>query len=430
MALSANPKRTVKITDDSGIVDKVNIVDEPRRRNEVDVEELNVDMLTPHAEGYRWEIDVYTQLSGLDNVKSTFDPTTTDPSQQYRYIKGFQLRLSSGIAPSQNVDDKVFKINGEGYDDFGLSLNEGDFFIAYTGNGQRVLFSISESVRLSTLKEASYQVSFDATTVVTDEILTNINNKVVQTYIFSEDSLEFSGKPLLTEEDYALFVKLEQISTKLSKKYSRWFTNHDVNSFAVPHQTLLTHDVFMTMFANKLGIKGAKCYNHPPFNHWELETILSLLFHPDIDYLEDMPREFSFVGKDQFYQDRAYGAICHTSYGYTIWSHELPAKFPRSGVSNILSPDPSKDFLEQFNDKGVPFYKKVTLSPYIFTESFYDGVGVSVFEIEVLRYLRGEKIQPQVLISLYDATFNLPGVEKFYYIPILILLVNYVKISR
>ena len=61
---------------------------------------------------------------------------------------------------------------------------------------------------------------------------------------------------------------------------------------------------------------------------------------------------------------------------------------------------------------------------YIFSQSFYDGTPTSLMEEVTLEYLKQLESKPNTLIALLNHSRTWNNLERFYYVPILALLIK------
>lgn len=428
MAIAKRPGQiTLPKTDPTGVVDKPNIVNNPSRRSEVDLEKLPYTRLLQHAEGFRWVVDVYRQIAGADNLKTEFDPFAEDPSQQYAEIKDYQIRLPSGIVPSQDTGEKVFRISSEAYDDFGLKLNEGDFFVAYTGNGNLVSFNITESERLSTLKDASYRISFEARQILTESDLANLQSKVVDSKVFSMEWLERTGKAIVDSNFNDKVKVLKKKGELLKDLYFRRYYFQSAKSLSIPCQGFPTNDPFLTRLVRYLDDNNEFVeYNYPPFDMDRIETIYSLVIKPREEVLPFLIKDFGIVDKTPFFQKVCFNSIGISQYSYSVWSSDIVQENQVYCTIKDLGRLDTDEFTPSMSANGLPYFNQVKLTPYVLSEDFYNGTGKSVLEVELLRYIRGENVSADTVLELVQEVISLSSLEQFYLLPLVLVLVYYV----
>ena len=75
--------------------------------------------------------------------------------------------------------------------------------------------------------------------------------------------------------------------------------------------------------------------------------------------------------------------------------------------------------------KAVPLIKPVSVDDYyIFSEDFYKRTeNLSVLEAQVLQYIDGKEVNPKALKVLLENYIYWPRLERFYYIPVLLILI-------
>lgn len=70
---------------------------------------------------------------------------------------------------------------------------------------------------------------------------------------------------------------------------------------------------------------------------------------------------------------------------------------------------------------------------YVLSKNFYDGnlEEMTLLEQEVAKYIKGEALNPDILMDLYKEHVSWNTAEKYYYLPILIMLLKeYIRSMR
>jgi hypothetical protein len=423
----AKPPSSAPTPEDSiGVVD---ISYEPKRRVEVDTERLPLSRMLIHAEGYKWTLKAYyRRMAGMDNTLDNLDLAINDPSQQYIKVKGQVVRVSSPLSPVQNTEDKWFNMQGEGYFDDGTIPNTGDVFVATIGDGVDVIFLVTNTERMVPRKNSSYRTEYQAMLVLTDEYEASLDAKVTDTYIYSPEHLERTGEVLVTEENFYQLIDMNKQVEALKVFYFREFLDNRFRSLSVPSQGLPTHDAQVVAYAKFLGITDLEEYNHPPFEAWKLDSLYAFLRKPNESYLPFLAKEFGTITTTAFYGSRSYGNIAFSGYKYTVWSGDYKlgqASKNYGAVAKLVVPD-NEVYEPVMGPDNIPYFNPLSLSPYVLSEGFYSGTGETVLEVALLRFIRREHVDIKTAQELYKYALELPPIEMFYYIPLVITVMLYV----
>ena len=422
--LSKPPSAAPTPKDSNGVVD---IVSNPKRRSEVDTSRLNPSKIIIHGEGYAWTLkNYYHSQVGMDNVLDTVDLLTSNATQQYHRIQSMVVRLSSPLAPNQNVEEKNFNINSEFFIDAGIKPNRGDVFTARLVGGVEVIFTVTETEMLSISKNASYRVEFVALTKLTEEYEKSLNSKVTKVFRWAPEKLERTGEVLVTEKEYVEYADLRSIIKTLEKEYMVRYRDNRTRSLTIPLQSQVTHDPHITNFVKWLGLTDLEEFNHPPYEMWRVTNLLTFLRKPRPELLKHVNRKQGLVTSKLFNRLRTTSNIGFSGYMQTVWSDEYVSD------TNAFKVYPTGNFLVAGDryDEGVenPIFKAVTLNPYIFTEGFYNSEPESLLEELVLKYIKNEAINYEDVMIIYRHLYNLPELEFFYYTPLVLLVMRYVGI--
>lgn len=416
--------------DNTGVVETSS---EPARRIEIDTERLSPSRLIQHAEGAKWTIPSYLSMRvGSDNISTDFDTYIKDPSQQYREIKRLIIRVVSPLTSTQNTDDKTFTVQGEGYIDHGLIPNNNDVFVADIGDGQLGLFLVTNSERMSHRKEASYRIEYQLKQVIDDALMNIINSKISESMVYSPEYLERTGESLITEDSYNRLIKIKDDIRYLQEVYFHTWMYLPTDGYSLPEQSRPMNDGFIETFLPFVGIERKSVYNYPPFKLDEVPTLWSLLMKPHRHTFKMLAKEMGLVDIAPFRGKRYINNIGYSQYFMTMWSGDMKTMgstvryTPSQSILRRENPDREYDWGELAENQLPPF-KKVTLKPYVFSEGFYNETPETELERMVLQYVRKETIDVDKLIGLYDKLFELEPLEQFYFSPIVLLLMHYVR---
>ena len=70
---------------------------------------------------------------------------------------------------------------------------------------------------------------------------------------------------------------------------------------------------------------------------------------------------------------------------------------------------------------------------YVLSSNFYEGKleSMTLLEQEITKYIKGEALNPDILMDLYKEHVMWTTAEKYYYLPLLILLLKeYIRSMR
>lgn len=213
----------------------------------VDLRWLPKVSLLQHIAGSAWVVDYYAQVLTADSDLSGQQLTVSGVYQQYTKIAGLELRVSSALSSSQTDTSGAMEAVGTAMVYPFLRPNVGDMFLAPIPDGRYALFRINSSVQKSISKETCYEISYALDTDASDKI-NNLESKVVKTFYYKKDYLNYGKNPLLIKEEAEDILKLERFEYMLARDYVGKFYSDEYNTYLIPGQPTETYDHFINRF--------------------------------------------------------------------------------------------------------------------------------------------------------------------------------------
>lgn len=414
----------------------------------VDTQYTPTTMLSTYLEGQAWNCDYYSQAKDLGEGLSSHDPDLPAVYQQYRLIRGFELKVSSPLSISQDSESKEISYTGSANVYGVLIPNEGDMFIADIGDGREGLFTITSTQRLSVFKDTAHSVEYKLISYNTQASREDLGRKVVQTLFFDLDYLRTGNNPLITEETVDLREKLYEHYTRIVMVFFNDFYSREMNTLLVPDQHQITYDPFVVKYI--FSILGTE--DHPYVRHIEQlnvsqdimmyeMTLWNCLEKMDHRLLHMCVHSMSKVHVNAFFSKPMYNSIYFTKVKRVIYpdqrSTNVDAQYNSPAIMSLESVIPGEDrfsSLDRTNHRyqgfegslEQPLIKPVTFDDrYVLSESFYtDNTGNSVLEQLVECALKGNPIDLKQLSALCDDALHWPNLERFYYYPLLMTLLK------
>ncbi len=414
----------------------------------VDTQYVPTTMLSTYLEGQAWSCDYYSQAKDLSEGLSSHDLDLPAVYQQYRLIRGFELKVTSPLSMSQDGETKEVSYTGSANVYGVLIPNEGDMFIADIGDGREGLFTITSTQRLSVFKDTAHTVEYKLISYNTQISRDDLNKKVVHTVYFDLDYLRTGNNPLITEETVELRSKLYDHFTRIVMIYFNDFYSREMNTLLVPDQHQITYDPFVVKYI--FSILGTE--DHPHVRHIEQlnvsedimmyeMTLWHCLEKMDHRLLHMSVHSMSKVHVNAFYSRPMYNSIYFTKVKRVIYpdqrSTNVDAHYNTPaimGLEPVIAGENRFSSLDRINHRYTgfensaeqPLIKPVTVDDrYALSESFYsDSVGNSVLEQLVECALKGESIDLKALSNLCEDALLWPNLERFYYYPLLMTLLK------
>jgi hypothetical protein len=394
----------------------------------------------------------YRLVINKDNALYSQDVGQTGVQQQYTKYKNFELRQQDSLSDDQDDVDKVFTVKGTALVHSGLIPNEGDMFAGDVGDGRLGIFNITRSLRMGIMTDTVYQIEYSLvyfSNVKPDSFL-DLESKVIDTFFYVKDRLDYNDSPFLTTEEYDFTLRLGNYYKEMSLNYFSWFFSKEFSAYIVPGQMTPTFDYFVYK-ALRVIFRDDRfniLQKHQAINIDDDDLIdrgfdlFSVLLERSTDKFLFCDRTYGLVRTDTFSYEGASTNIRYTGIQSLVYpvSNEVRVdethnRVVHSVLNVSLIPTPGTlDTVTQakeltsftFGTKTVPLIKLITVDDkYIFSNDFYTRTEtLSLLESLVLTYIDGKTINPKALKVLLDNYRFWPRLERFYYIPILIILIQ------
>lgn len=429
------------------------INDPPYRGNTVDTRFLNNNQLLSHVEGSSWIVNYFSQVLGKDSEPSFLQIGKDAVYQQYVQIRNLELKVSSPLSHNQDQETNESEVTGTAIIYPPLIPNKGDVFLADVGDGNEGIFSIISSQRLSVLTQSCYQIDYVLISYSIEPYLNDLGKKTVKHVNYVRDLLKFNRDPLLVDKEYNDYLSIDEHYTHLLNGYLTTFFNKTIGSLAVPNQVDLTYDPFVVnalkMFTDHKDhkiLRVMKVYSiqlpnsHPPTTLWDALLQLSMETLPLCNERLALIDSYCF-GTVPHYQNVYFSNICRVVYPVDKDNRNvlrMAFKEGEFGASHIRHHFPkhyTDDLLELNRPKGkgiealVPIYSINKDEYYILSKNFYEGVQKEQSQLErlVSHALERKPLPMETVLKLIKSSDRWPKLERFYYIPILLI---FLKILR
>ncbi len=417
----------------------------------VDNNKTRRESLITHVSGIALTVDYYSLVVNKDNAVYSQDVGQSGVQQQYTLYKNFEIRQSGSLSQDQNDEDKVFTVSGTGIVHSGLIPNEGDMFSCDVGDGRIGVFNVKRSQQLSINKNTTFQIEYGLS-YFTDAKQNNyldLQSKVNKTYYYVKDRLNYNEDPFLTTDEFNFFLQLGTHYHNLATNFKNWFFSKEFMAYIVPDQTTSTFDYFMykalrVLFKDDyIGVMQ----KHQAINVGDDDLLnrgfdlFTLLLTANKDNFDLLDQRVGVARTDTFHFEGTTANIRYTGmrsiiYPISNWDRVDTSfnKNRRTCLEGPLRPsNPSRHpnvakEVVAFNlgSKTVPLIKLISYDDYyIFSKDFYERTQeLSLLESLTLNYIDKKQINHVALKVLLDNYQYWPNLERFYYTPILMILIQ------
>lgn len=430
-----------------------NIRAEPLRDIAVDTKYTPRRMLITHIEGFKWVVDYYSQFISDDSELSAQQINRSEVYQQYLNIREFEMRVQSPLQPSQDTNGKEFTYTGSAAVYPGISVNLGDMFIADIGDGRLGVFVVNNVEQKSILRDTSYVIEYNLKDFLTPQIQDDLRKKVSKTVTFLKDFYLYGKNPLLVDSELKVYETIKTRIQELSQLFFGTFYNVNHSTFILPIPDETIYDPYVTSVMKRLvslevdsryrqvkvlNVDRADKYHH--FTLWDalMERKMSILDHcftkatpmptgvfPSIPLLGSI--RYSGIrrciqgtrdGVERLHNARsaAYNRQIDLTSVYT--GDAAKGVYP-SDIEPTLDPD-------NLTINVITAYAQSDFDEYVFSSHFYLGDEVRMSEIERMAYtyLKSDTLHLPNLVKLTDSVKFMNLLDQFYYIPVVLILLN------
>lgn len=455
----------------------------------VDNKEIPTNHLLSHVRGYHITVDYYHQAINEDSRVKPEDIGDGVLFQQYRKIKNFEFKISSPNSADQNDEDKVFTVRGSGIIHNGIIPNEGDMFAMDVGDGRIGYYNITQSLRLSVMKESVYQIEYSLSFFnnQSPERVEALETKVLETYHYVRDYLLYNKKPLLVDNEYQILLKLKKKYKEIYDNYFRWFFSNEYRCFLLPGQSVSILDYYInelikvlaTKETDNFNLQWMQSINIEDDNYLRYPQLFDALKYRDLSYLKIGYKYMGITSTSHFQRDPMMENIRYTGIKYIVYpdsrrthdddkynglvkgftndliqktyglhDKDTPLVVPMELIltphvinNNTNLPPPKKvepkyqyPLIKEvkFDGSLVKYIHNVDFTDtYVFSKQFYESMiedrevkDLSLLELLTIKYLKQQNYPIYTLELLVDDYYNWSKLNQFYYLPILMILMQ------
>lgn len=429
---------------DDGVKEVSNIVTDPGRTVVSDEYRNPTHHLMQYGTGSPWKVKAYyRQLLGLNDPMVMLDTGVVNPTQQYERIDGLIISVNTALSGSQDTETMGYELTGSGDIANSIVPNKGDVFVVDVGDGYQGVFVVTTTERKAYNKIATYEIQYGMVFRLTPATQTTLDATTVRSFVYDPRRLALHEDPLLTTEDHNRYKSVLEWERSLKENYANDFYDHHTKTLAMPIRDGLHHyDGFVADYARKLGIvhqySNINVYLHHPYKTDELRTVWwQMACHNAHSEIHSDLRMWSTQAFRSMTQRNGIGwtPINYTAFPYAENLNKLSALPHKAVGTNAMSlpisdgeidPTPSQTLLN--GQLTLPWYIRANGDgKYIFSTAFYEGSYASILEYGIRCYLDKTTLDATTVIDLANRLYMLPKLEQFYYTPMLIALLHYVK---
>lgn len=450
------PVITQNPNDDAGLVKASPIADPPQPVNSVaiaspraqtvtvDTRWINRADLLTYVAGSIWVVDYYSQVLNTDSQLSGNQLSVDSPYQQYKLIKGLQLRVTNPLQTAQTDESKGMELTGVSILPPLLIPNEGDMFTADLGEGVTGLFRVNLTTKKSIYKEACYEIEYAIDTDAEDK-RANLDAKTIQTVYYHKDFLTIGRDPLIVPERHDALLRLSEVYETLTDQYFTRFFSREFATLLVPDQAATTYDPYLVDYllqqfdtgdSDKIRhIRQLAMGSDKTRDAYSLWDAISLR---DPSYLINAFKQVGTVSTGIFYSFPLVNTIRYSGIARSVYPQEArfqptryepdstPITVPLDTASVVATyPMAEDENIAEATPGGGSFQSAMVGGYYVLSQKFYDkAVGMNTLEGVLWNYLDRKPMDAVSLLATVRNWQSWAPLDQFYYVPIFMALIR------
>lgn len=440
-------------TPDAPPPEKPNVVEitKPQYRGVVvDTRYVPQSALLTNIEGSSWTVNYYSQILGADDDLSGQQINRDAIYEQYKLIHKLELKVQTPLTSQQDQDSKQMHVTGTAVTYPFLIPQEGDMFLADIGDGREGVFQITNTERRTYFKESCFEIQYVLVAYGSPQRTGDLNRKVVQELYFERDFLIHGQNPLLMPQDYEDVQILSRKYFDILNIYFRMFHSNEYKTMLLPGQPQPTYDHFLMKALNAFFntwdtplIRENRVFNVDDSPVMKCFTIWDALMRNEKDLLPFINKKAALQTTYAFTEQPMFESIRYSGLQYVVYpgDPEVCVDYevrPRGNCAmgvKLCNPPSRPGMLEELLGMkvmtGLPYDNAPLITPvladdyYVFSQAFYaNGPGQSKLELAVRDYLEGKALSRRLLVMFTETYQAWPGLERFYYIPIVLMLIR------
>ncbi|MFL9998859.1 hypothetical protein [Paraburkholderia sediminicola] len=417
----------------------------------VDTQYVPQSSLLTAIEGSSWTVNYYSQVLDDDNALSGQQVDREAIYQQYRLIIRLELKVTQPLTASQDQESKQTQVTGTAVTYPFLIPVEGDMFLADIGDGREGVFRITGTEKRTYFKESCYQIEYTLVDYSTEQRRGDLDRKVVLELYFERDFLIHGQNPLLLRQDYADVQFLTDKYYEILQIYFAMFASNEFKTLLVPGQRRPVYDHFLMKAVTGFfettqapALVQMRILNVDDSDVLRCFTLWDALALRQKSLLPFINRRTGLLTTRVFTRRPRLEGIRYSGIDYVVYPKDpevcvnydiLPTRI-RASADHALRPVPARagaldQVLQHKARQDLPYgnaplvHDVLVDDYYVFSEAFYtNGDGQSQLELLVRDYLDLKAVSRRTLVLMSETWHAFGALERFYYLPILLLLIR------
>lgn len=391
--------------------------------------------LIAHVTGSPWTIEYYSQVLDKDSPVQAFSFDLSPSVQQYKKIRQFILKVTSPLSTSQDGENQL-NSTGTAYVYSCLIPNKGDVFLADIGDGREGIFGVTDVKRMSMFKDKVHEIEYAWINYVSQPYVDNLAAKTVDTVVFVYDYMEYGQNPLIHEQTYTNLLNLGQQMRQICQNYFNEFVSNEYKTLIVPEQMNVVYDPYLTnavlsFFDTRDAPEIIQCrrLNTGGDDVCKSKTIWDVLTQKNMMLFKRIGTKIALVHARQFDRNPMYEGIFSSGVYYVAYLTDpvLSTDAKRRSYTKTISANltPPLEPTPPATPGPALIPALAATDAYVFSDGFYTCAdGLSLLEIQVWNYLESRAIDLDTVVLLATAYPGWSDMERYYYGPVVMILMK------
>ena len=404
--------------------------------------------LLAYIEGSSWVVDYYSQILDVHDELGGQDVSAPGPLKQLRRIWSMELKVVQDLS-QVSVDSTLVENTLQGSANVYPFLvpQVGDMFRAGIADGREGIFKVTRVDPRQIFTDKVHVIEYQLIGADDPVRIFDLNEKTLVTYYFVKDFLLNLQNPLLEEADYNASKKLTLYYYDMIRLYLQHFFSRETKTLIVPAQRWYVYDHGLTDFVKSImesfddnNVQAIRQLNVGDDGRITSNGLWEMLMRRDPKLMKFIYTKTGLVGRRSFHRSALMAGMQYTgitSVVYPMNAHDnvdyslCSAREKPVNGENIISTMPAYVPPEAPVDGSIgsmPLIKPVDMvNSYVLSEAFYKRQSgqYSLLEKLLLDFLDFKIIAAADVLKLCDDSYEWGPVERFYYFPLLLLLIRY-----
>ena len=441
-------------------IDTIKISDPPATSLVIDNDSIRFSTVQAYIEGMPWKVDYYCNIVRDNSELRELDVSQSGVYQQYRLIKDFELRVTTGLSPSYDAATGITTVTGSA-NVFGfITPNACDYFVARTGDMQVALFKIKAPERKHHSKYTIFSVDFEIVAYESQapDLFRSLKAKTSQVYHYNKERHVGGLNPLVLPHEKQNIINLKKTYREMLEHYVKSFSNRVYTAFLLPGQDKSIVDVSLTQFMFRF-VESEECpqlvnvtlYNTDDADVSTQSNIWDAIFAKSMCVMDYCNKYAGIVNRSNFlanpylrgmrWSPIDYAvfamkpdetAISKTQFAERSYAEKTYLDVGLNPTQNIQMTQYSyDDDAILINGKIYPCTKPIWVDDYyVFSEYFYNQkIPQTAIEALVLTHLQDNVVDIELLLELCRRYYGWPRMEQFYHGVVLMFLLKFYRIN-